>query len=63
MKVIDVIDKAKEKDVDGVTLNYDGDVVKFDDIWTFETEVYDYGIEDEEVSSYNFKNNHLYIKI
>lgn len=63
MKVIDVIEKAKNKDVEEVTLNYCGDIVKFDNLWDFETESYNMGIDEEEVAKYRFKNNCLYIEI
>lgn len=63
MTLLEVVNKYNSSEVDNVILDYSGDVEAYESLEEFEEEITNAGIDDEEVSSYKFRNNVLTIKM
>lgn len=59
IKKIDFQFKYLEK----IILNYDNDIIEFEDIEQLENEMLSYGLEEEEIQNYKIKKDILYITI
>lgn len=63
MTIIEVLEKVNSQDIEKVVMNYEGDIEEFETLEDFEEEVYDNGLEEEEVKGFNVKRNTLTLVI